>query len=330
MCAGQACEHNPFSGRSSGGLCSGRNGWGPALEFPPGPDTFYDRTSSLAVGLGGTVYAVMTGYRTFHTPTHQQFTDPYASLCALDGTTETQLWEYAVAYGGRLSSPVVGLDGTVYVGSGTRVYALDGATGQKRCEFTAGGVVESSPSIAADGTVYVGSSDGKVYALRGNGIGVLCVGWPGVQPATFKPGEAIHCRYRVWIHRGMADQAALEGACRTFCSVARTNLVALGSVSAQASVTGHAQQLRAEAKPDRVSIYVGDQLFTEYLSLPDAKYPYFYPMNGPRTGRSVTVRNTEPYLLSSVAGSVPNRPEPRPRLQSFTRCASSENNLASS
>lgn len=125
--------------------------------------------------------------------------------------------------------------------------------------------------------------------------GVLCVGWPGVQSATFKPGEAIHCRYRVWIHRGMADQAALEGAYRTFCSTAKASLAAPGSVSAPASPAAPAQQLRAEAKSDRVSVYVGDQLFTEYLSLPDAKYPYFYPVNGPRTGRSVTVRKTEPY-----------------------------------
>jgi hypothetical protein len=32
--------------------------------------------------------------------------------------------------------------------------------------------------------------------------GLLCVGWPGVQPKTFQPGETVRCRYRVWIHRG--------------------------------------------------------------------------------------------------------------------------------
>lgn len=32
--------------------------------------------------------------------------------------------------------------------------------------------------------------------------GVLCLGWPGVKPKTFQPGETIRCRYRVWIHRG--------------------------------------------------------------------------------------------------------------------------------
>ncbi len=32
--------------------------------------------------------------------------------------------------------------------------------------------------------------------------GALCLGWPGVQPKTLRAGEAIRCRYRIWIHRG--------------------------------------------------------------------------------------------------------------------------------
>jgi hypothetical protein len=35
--------------------------------------------------------------------------------------------------------------------------------------------------------------------------GVLCLGWPGVKPRTFQPGETIRCRYRLWIHRGLPD-----------------------------------------------------------------------------------------------------------------------------
>jgi hypothetical protein len=66
------------------------------------------------------------------------------------------------------SSPAIGADGTVYVGSGdNKVYALDGKTGAKRWVFTTGDVVYSSPAIGADGTVYVGSYDNKVYALDG-------------------------------------------------------------------------------------------------------------------------------------------------------------------
>ncbi len=63
----------------------------------------------------------------------------------------------------------------------------------------------------------------------------------------------------------------------------------------EAPVNSPAESLRAEVKADRVTIYIGEKLFTEYLFLPDSKYPCFFPVNGPRSGRSITVRNTEPY-----------------------------------
>jgi hypothetical protein len=40
--------------------------------------------------------------------------------------------------------------------------------------------------------------------------GPLCLGWPGVNGKTFPPGEPIHLRYRVWIHSGAIDAAALK------------------------------------------------------------------------------------------------------------------------
>jgi hypothetical protein len=53
----------------------------------------------------------------------------------------TKLWEFAT--GAEVeSSPAIGADGTVYVGSWDNgVYALDGATGAKRWEFAAGWMV---------------------------------------------------------------------------------------------------------------------------------------------------------------------------------------------
>jgi len=42
--------------------------------------------------------------------------------------------------------------------------------------------------------------------------GVLCLGWPGVKPATFQVGEVIRCRYRVWIHRGTVTTERLAQA----------------------------------------------------------------------------------------------------------------------
>jgi hypothetical protein len=46
--------------------------------------------------------------------------------------------------------------------------------------------------------------------------GVLCVGWPGVEAKTFQPGETIHCRYRVWIHRGAASREVLAQEYRAY------------------------------------------------------------------------------------------------------------------
>jgi hypothetical protein len=46
--------------------------------------------------------------------------------------------------------------------------------------------------------------------------GLLCVGWPGVKQKTFQPGETIHCRYRVWIHRGAANVDRISRAYRAY------------------------------------------------------------------------------------------------------------------
>jgi outer membrane protein assembly factor BamB len=67
-----------------------------------------------------------------------------------------------------LSSPAIGSDGTVYVGSyDDKLYAINGKTGDKLWEFETGHYVDSSPAIGSDGTVYVGSYDDKLYALSG-------------------------------------------------------------------------------------------------------------------------------------------------------------------
>lgn len=112
--------------------------------------------------------------------------------------------------------------------------------------------------------------------------GVLCVGWPGVEAQSFPPGEPIRCGYRVWVHRGVPDVARLKAAFDDYSRTAKA-----GPISAQS--------VRAERKPDRVSISIDGQLFTEYLFREDEKYPYFYPVNGPRSGKSVTGRRLDAY-----------------------------------
>jgi outer membrane protein assembly factor BamB len=65
-----------------------------------------------------------------------------------------------------LSSPAIGSDGTVYVGSGdNNLYALNGKTGDELWEFETGGEVFSTPAIGTNGAVYFGSNDKKLYAI---------------------------------------------------------------------------------------------------------------------------------------------------------------------
>ena len=45
-------------------------------------------------------------------------------------------------------------------------------------EFETGNVVFSSPAIGSDGTVYVGSEDNKLYAIKTNSKGLAKSHWP--------------------------------------------------------------------------------------------------------------------------------------------------------
>ena len=74
--------------------------------------------------------------------------------------------EPGVGMGSVVSSPAVGADGTVHVGSSDGyLYAITPA-GKVRWQFKTAGQVNSSPAIGADGTVYVASDDGYVYAVK--------------------------------------------------------------------------------------------------------------------------------------------------------------------
>ena len=67
---------------------------------------------------------------------------------------------------GVVSSPAVGPDGDVYVGSENHEFhRLDGRTGVPKWLFEAEYWIKSSPAIGDDDTVYFGSQDHKIYAV---------------------------------------------------------------------------------------------------------------------------------------------------------------------
>jgi hypothetical protein len=56
-----------------------------------------------------------------------------------------------------------------------------------------------------------------------------------------------------------------------------------------------AAPLSAKLTGEGVAVSIGDDLFTVYKNDEDLKKPYFWPVNGPASGKSVTVESTEPY-----------------------------------
>ncbi|GBG06093.1 hypothetical protein PAT3040_00595 [Paenibacillus agaridevorans] len=86
----------------------------------------------------------------------------------LPSSNGVERWAFETGGAINSSSPAVGSDGTVYVGSTDgKLYAVD-KKGQKKWEFETGAAVYSSPAIGADGTVYVGSGD-NLYAITPDG-----------------------------------------------------------------------------------------------------------------------------------------------------------------
>ncbi len=104
--------------------------------------------------------------------------------------TGEEIWRYRM--GSVISSPAIDKDGTIYVGSGSSLYAIN-SDGRLKWRFKTGGGVSSSPAIAKDGTIYVGSNDGKLYAIYPNGtlkwqFSVTPRNWVSSSPAIGKDG----------------------------------------------------------------------------------------------------------------------------------------------
>src|SRR3972149_5799832 len=76
-------------------------------------------------------------------------------------------WVYPV--GSSTSTPAIGTDSTIYVGSyDSNLYAIN-PDGTLKWKYKTGDVIESSPAVGTDGVIYVGSNDNKVYAINSDG-----------------------------------------------------------------------------------------------------------------------------------------------------------------
>lgn len=78
--------------------------------------------------------------------------------------TGGKLWDYRTGKG-IFSSPVVGADGTIYVGSADRTFYALAPDGTLRWKHQTGEIIDSSGLLDDRGRVYFGSGDGRLRAL---------------------------------------------------------------------------------------------------------------------------------------------------------------------
>ena len=87
-------------------------------------------------------------------------------------------WKYETNRGIYSSSPAIGSDGTIYVGSlDNYLYAIR-PDGSFKWKYMTDGEIRSSPAIGSDGTIYVGSADDYLYAIQGESEGLADTSWP--------------------------------------------------------------------------------------------------------------------------------------------------------
>jgi len=79
--------------------------------------------------------------------------------------TGSQKWQFTTGSAVQ-SSPAIGNDGTIYVGSeDDNLYAIN-SDGSEKWKFTTSDPADSSPAIGSDGTIYVGSGNDNLYAIH--------------------------------------------------------------------------------------------------------------------------------------------------------------------
>jgi outer membrane protein assembly factor BamB len=160
---------------------------GQQVDWWEGPVTVGPGGTLYAGNTGGTAYAIRPDGRPLWTFTAggSLWTAPaFAGTTSIWGSLDLNvykldahghpLWK-TFTPGFVISSPAIGSDGTVYLGSfDSKLYALDPATGTPRWTFKTTDHIYASPALGHDraghtNAIYLASADGSVYALDPNG-----------------------------------------------------------------------------------------------------------------------------------------------------------------
>ncbi len=150
----------------------------------------------VAVGPGGVLYAGNTGGTAYaikpdgkplwtFTAGGSLWTTPaFAGSSSYWGSLDLNIYKlnaigrpvwHTFTPGFVVSSPAIGSDGTVYIGSfDSKLYALDPSTGKPRWTFATSDHIYSSPALGQDGAghtnaIYIASTNGSVYRLSPTG-----------------------------------------------------------------------------------------------------------------------------------------------------------------
>lgn len=74
-----------------------------------------------------------------------------------------------------------------------------------------------------------------------------------------------------------------------------TTVVFLFIVTCCCTLSPAAQKITARLDRDQVVVTIGGNVFTCYKFSDSQKYPYFWPVNGPISGKSITTETSQPY-----------------------------------
>ncbi|RLC55793.1 MAG: hypothetical protein DRI80_17185, partial [Chloroflexota bacterium] len=117
-------------------------------------------------------------------------------LVAVQDQGDAGAIQWAYQTGGKVfSSPAIGPDGTVYVGSDDNYLHAVAVDGTPLWTYPTGGDVRSSPAVDSAGTIYVGSKDSHLYAINPDGT----LKWKYRADGAIWSSPAINCDGTVYV-----------------------------------------------------------------------------------------------------------------------------------